>query len=346
MSSPLPLSALLSQALVAYTIEFDNEFEQRMPHRITNHDEASGPQRGPWLTSLVMWSNCMRFVSEEGITVARLEQLAGTSTNLHGMQRWRYIVVEPGASGLIRPTRAGRRAQEIWAPLFGEIEERWRTRFEEGAFDRLRKSLEALVQQFDFGLPDCLPILGYGLFSRVKLMPKPAGSPDLTLATLLSKSLLAFAIEFERKSIVSLAIGANVLRMLTKQGVRVRDLPRLSGVSKEAMAMALGYLQKRELIVIGPDPEGSRNKIVALTSAGIDAQTAYRRSLAAIEKRWEARFGLDTIHNLRESIEGIAGKLFLGLEPYPGGWRASVPKPGTLPHYPMVLHRGGYPDGS
>jgi hypothetical protein len=38
--------------------------------------------------------------------------------------------------------------------------------------------------------------------------------------------------------------------------------------------------------------------------------------------------------------------LFRGLEPYPDGWRASVRKPNTLPHYPMVLHRGGFPDGS
>ena len=37
----LSLSALLSQALVAYTIEFDNEAEHRLPHRTTDHG-ASG----------------------------------------------------------------------------------------------------------------------------------------------------------------------------------------------------------------------------------------------------------------------------------------------------------------
>jgi methyltransferase (TIGR00027 family) len=37
---------------------------------------------------------------------------------------------------------------------------------------------------------------------------------------------------------------------------------------------------------------------------------------------------------------------FQGLDPYPDNWRASVRRPVTLPHYPMVLHRGGYPDGS
>ena len=36
----LPLPALLSRALVAFTIEFDNEFERRMPHR-TSRGPAS-----------------------------------------------------------------------------------------------------------------------------------------------------------------------------------------------------------------------------------------------------------------------------------------------------------------
>ena len=30
----------------------------------------------------------------------------------------------------------------------------------------------------------------------------------------------------------------------------------------------------------------------------------------------------------------------------PLSWRAAVRRPATLPHYPMVLYRGGYPDGS
>ena len=36
-TSPLPLSALLSQVLVAFTIECDNESEPQMPHRTSNY---------------------------------------------------------------------------------------------------------------------------------------------------------------------------------------------------------------------------------------------------------------------------------------------------------------------
>src|ERR1700744_2336156 len=95
MESRLSLSALLSHALVAFTIEFDNEFEQQMVHSTTRHGSTSGKRHGPWLVSMVMWLNCMQYVDEKGISVRELERLARTKTNLPGMQRWGYIVVAP-----------------------------------------------------------------------------------------------------------------------------------------------------------------------------------------------------------------------------------------------------------
>jgi hypothetical protein len=42
--------------------------------------------------------------------------------------------------------------------------------------------------------------------------------------------LLAFTLDFERESAVSLAVAANALRVLTAGGVRMRELPYLTGV--------------------------------------------------------------------------------------------------------------------
>jgi len=386
VDAALPLPTLLSQALVAFTIEFDNEFEHRMPHRTTRHGSTGasrggltgastvgstggsrggstgastvgstgGSRGGPWLVSMAMWSNCMRFVGESGTSVRELESLARTKTNLNGMERWGYIVVDAVDADRIRATPKGRQAREVWGPLSGEIEQRWRARFGAGEIDRLRAALGALVSRLDVELPDCLPILGYGLFSG-----GPVGKPmapaacernadtRLPLAALLSRPLLAFAIEFERESDLSLAISANVVRVLDEKGVRVRDLPLLTGVSKEAIQMALGVLQKKGAVVIGQD------RTARLTAKGREMQDGYRRLLGMIEERWRARFGEETIRAVRESLEPLAGEptagrspLFRGLDPYPDGWRASVRKPQTLPHYPMVLHRGGFPDGS
>lgn len=370
VASRLPLSGFLSQVLVAFTIEFDNEFEHQMPHRTSKHGSPPGSPDAPWLVSLAMWSNCMQFVGEEGVPLGELQRLARTTTNLAGMQRWGYILVEPSLvdsrskqprpDAIVRPTPAGRKAQKVWRLLFGIIEQRWQARYGKDAIDQLRESLWAVASQFDVELPDCLPILGYGLFSRGPDYGRRASAgreaengSRLRLPTLLSRVLLAFALAFEHESEVSLAISANVVRLLDEQGVRARDLPRLAGVSKEAIARALSFLQKHGYAVGEPDPAGSRFKVVRLTPKGREAQDAYRQLVWTIEERWQARYGKDTIHTLRELLERLVGEhsaqpspLFQGLEPYPEGWRASVRKPDTLPHYPMVLHRGGFPDGS
>jgi DNA-binding MarR family transcriptional regulator len=360
VSAHLPLPALLSQVLVAFTIEFDNEFEHRMPHRTTNYGSA-GSRNDPWLVSLVMWSNCMRFVREQGVSVGELERLARTATNFNGMQRWGYIVIAPDpadrrrkpprSAWLIRATPKGRQAQEIWRPLFDTIEKRWQERFGKDEIDQLRELLEVIIGRIDADLPDCLPILGYGLFSRGPDRERrpPAcrpGSPQ-PLSTLLSQVLLAFAIQFERESEMSLAICANVMRVLDEKAMRVRDLPILTGVSKEAISTALGFLQKRQMAVVEPYQSGSSGKVARLTPKGRKAQDAYRHRLGIVEAHWQSYFGVDTIRALRELLARLAGEpLLRGLEPYPDGWRASVRKPNTLPHYPMVLHRGGFPDGS
>jgi DNA-binding MarR family transcriptional regulator len=368
----LPLSTLLSQVLVAFTIELDNEFERLTPHRTTR--AAAGSRGGPWLVSQVMWSNLMQFVTEEGVSVGELQRLARTAMLLlRGMERWGYITVEPGPSDrrsnaprpewVVRATRKGLRAQQVWRPLLGVIEERWRERFGTPEISRLRESLSVLVSQFDVELPEYLPVLGYGLLAEVYnsekraqgMAPAPGDGVEsrLPLTALLSQALLAFTIEYERESQVSLAIGANVLRLLDDRGVPIRDLPRLSGVSKEAIATALSFLEKRRFIVLEPTPNASRGKVARLTEKGQEAQDTYRRLVGDLEEGWRGRFGKEAIHYLRESLQQLVGEpsaelspLFRGLEPHPEGWRASVPRPATLPHYPMVLHRGGYPDGS
>ncbi len=363
----LSLSALLSKALVAYTIEFDNESEHRIPHTTTDFG-ASAHGAGVWLVSLVMWENCMRFVGEDPVTVSELQRLARTRTNLDGMRRWGYITIDgraekirsgqPGRNAVLRATGKGLQARQIWRPIDGLIEQRWRERFGADQTGRLRDALIAVAEGLDPGLPDCLPILGQDLASRgpdPALPPRP-GDIDLgTLPTsaLLSRVLLSFALDYERESSLSLAASTNLLRVLTSEATRLRDLPVRSGISKEAVRWAMGLLLKAHLAVEEPDPAVSRGKVARLTQKGTSAQREYHDLLGTIEERWRQRFGADAISALRHPLEALATgseghppPLFKGLEPYADGWRARVRPPGILPYYPMVLHRGGYPDGS
>jgi hypothetical protein len=356
----LPISSLLSKALVAFTIEFDNEAEHRLPHRTTNHGATPGTLHAPWLVSMAMWFNCMRFVDDCGITVPELERRARTPTNLAGMERWGYIRVAadprpkpPKSAWVVRATTGGRTAQKVWQPLFAEIEKRWNERFGAATIEGLEESLGSIAAQVGHSVPDCMPILGYGLTNADRLAKSAATSTtdqDHSLPALLAKVLLGFALDFERRSTISLAIYANLLRILDATGVRVRELPVRTGVSKESLSMATGILLKRRLAVV--EPAAKSGKIVRLTEAGMVSAREQRRLLADIETEWSARFGVDLLQ-LRNTLEQLDGDgttanspLLLGLEPYPDGWRASVPRLSILPHFPMVLHRGGFPDGS
>jgi hypothetical protein len=378
----LPLSALLSQALVAFTMEADNEAEHRTPHRTQDYGLSPGaPADAPWQASLVMWANCLRHVPDDGITVAGLRAAARTGTNLDGMRRWRYVTYTPApdrgrrprADAVVRLTPGGRRARQVWDSVPAEIEQRWRDRFGGPAVDGLRTALAAVVANLDPRLPDCLPVLGPGLLSEPDLpdaaavrqdlaalnpTPPTSSAPSgslspvatLPLWALLSRTLLAFATEFEDDSGRSLALSANLLRVLTEDGVRSRDVPSLAGISKPAVAITMGRATKQGLVVEEPDPAGTRWKTTRLTSSGERAQRAYYGLTGAIEGGWRSRFGAARVAALRHALEPLAvgdpPPLFGGLTPYEDGWRAQVKPPAVLPHYPMMLHRGGYPDGA
>ncbi len=513
-----PLPALLSQALVAFTIEFDNEFEYRMPHRTTWGPAAGAP--GPWHVSQVMWANFIQFIPAGGIPFREVAALAPL-VNLAGLRRWGYLVVAPDgeaggaaasdggpawdgaglgrpASGgappprpdwLVRLTPAGRQAQQVWRPLAGEIEERWRDRLGAVDFGRLRAGLGAVAGRAAAGFPPYLPVSGMyradpvvldaGARAAAGLRPlagrgtspghgpgadpsgtpgtspgnapgtspgnapgtSPGGSPGtspgasptgkagssprgkagvsppvrpgtsaagnaggrpagdrgaspagdwdtgrpgspgtrpgggpwpvspggpaggLGLPALLSAALLSWRLEYEPEAGLALPVSANLLRILTPEPQRLRDLPARAGISKEAVAVSLGLLERRGHAATGPDLAARRGRAAWLTERGRHAQAGYLRLASTLAERWQARFGAAPVTALGESLRALfvehegQSAVAAALAPYPEGWRANPPylartramisdPAAALPHYPMVSHRGGFPDGS
>ena len=372
--SNTPLSTLLSQALIAYTIELDNEFEHRFV-------QAGGRAR---VVSLVMWSNFLRFVGD-GITVGELPGVAGLPksrmlSTLGGMERWRYIAVGTGSSAkrdgfgsarglkstwVVRPTANGRKAEAIWPKLFDEIAARWRGRFGVDEVDALESSLRAIVEGNAVELPEYLPIVGgaKGMVAGLEPTERRDGTPPrVQLCALLARALLLYTLDFERESALSLPLCANVVRVLDEAGVLVDEIPPRSGISKEAMSMALTFLVKSQYVAV--DGATAATKLARLTPEGRAARDACGPLHSELESGWDARFGAAAVRRLRSSLElllerrkGARTLVSLGLEPYADGWRASAPYAtqtqavmndpvAALPHYPMVLHRGGWPDGS
>jgi DNA-binding MarR family transcriptional regulator len=163
------------------------------------------------------------------------------------------------------------------------------------------------------------------------------------LYTLLSGLLVAFALDVERATGLSLVLGANVLRVLDDVGVPVVRLSELTGIAGMGIENSLSALERGGQIAIQRDPAGGRARLARLTASGLLACAAHLDRVAAVEREWVRRAGKETVHAVREALEL---PLLAGLAPYPDGWRAQVPPPQTLPHFPFVSHRGGYPDGS
>jgi len=346
--SARPLSALLSQILVAFTLELDNEFEREI-------GKAGHP--GARL-SFVLWSNLIRFVPEEGVSVRDLAKRALLEEQqikfmLGCLERWRFATLEPGAkpdnkpkkllkSGLavrdgwgsgrgigsdwivkLTPTR-GAEAKRIWAPLAGSIESRWLSRFGKDEIRQLRGALQSIVGRLDVELPHGFIDIRY----RKRPFP-PRQNPDavdLPLPVLLSQALLAFAIDFERESMAPLALCAGTIRVLGEKPTRESEIARLTGSSPETSG--IGW-QIKPYIVVEPDPAARRGKVIRLSPRGLLAQRNYQRLAAEIEERWQGRFGRENVSALRQSLEALMGAekadhllLSEGLVPAEGTTRA------------------------
>jgi DNA-binding MarR family transcriptional regulator len=322
-----------------------------------------------------MWADFMQFLPPAGVPLREVADLVPL-TNLAGLERWGYVTVGPDPADrrpapprrdhVVRPTRWGRQAQQIWAPLTGVIEERWRERFGAATVERLAGALHAVISPPAGAWPPFLPVSG--------VQPagpgpgQPALSPEhrvasADLATLMARALMSFRAEFEPESAVPLPVSANVLRVLSAGGVALREVPRRAGISKEAVSVSAGWLERRGYVVNEPDPAGGRGRQVRLTPRGEQAQDDYHRLADRIGDGWRARSGDGVIDELTGALRALYAQadgqplIAAGLVPYPDGWRAHPPyqrltkamiadPAGALPHYPLVTHRGGYPDGS
>jgi hypothetical protein len=319
-----PLSALLSQALVAYTVELDNNFELGM-------SRAGFP--GARL-SLVVWTNLIRFIPEDGISVRDLQTTSLGSEDrlrfqLGCLERWGFIYFQQDKSGpaesqarsevkrdgwgsgrgikqtwFVRLARRGRLAETIWPKVWPGVEERWKQRFGAG-YAKLYGALQEIEQNRELELPLSLPGGGNVPWSEVypPRRSQREEAADIPLSALLSRVLLMFTIEFNQRSSVPIMLCANTIRVLDENtSVRLGDLPRLTGCSPEASDV--GWFLKR-FVIVESDPVGKRGKVAKLSPSGLKAQKAYYRLTSEIEKEWEGKFGTTRVRGLRSALEAI-----------------------------------------
>ena len=264
---------------------------------------------------------------------------------------------------MVRATRGGRQAQEIFRPLPALIDDRWRTRFGAGAIGHLEQALRAVFDELPIDPPAYLPVVypdaerqgGAGAPQGDPIGPRrvastgPASRPCSRGSSWPSRSTS------RAESRISLPDRCqHAARARPDRRTRPRPAAadrRVEGGQRDVRGLAGTTRLCR-------DASPTRPRAAARCSASprkvCKAQQKCRRLLDATEMSWRTTYGAVAVDDLRAALEPLVGDGTLASSPLARGSSPTrttgAPRvrqaPATLPHYPMVLHRGGYPDGS
>ena len=102
--------------------------------------------------------------------------------------------------------------------------------------------------------------------------------------------------------------SVGVLRTIDAAGTRPGELARRAGVTPQAMAEFVRYLEERGYVERVPDPTDGRARLVRLTPRGRDASAAAHVVFEQIENRWKRTLGATRYRQLKEMLGELSGR--------------------------------------
>lgn len=97
----------------------------------------------------------------------------------------------------------------------------------------------------------------------------------------------------------------HITRHLTRSGLRLSDLARLAGVSKQAMGKLVDQCDAWNLVRRKADPRDARARLVVFTDAGLGWLNAYEQAVLQTEEEMRSELGKE-----------VATVIAIGLEAY------------------------------
>ncbi len=95
---------------------------------------------------------------------------------------------------------------------------------------------------------------------------------------------------------------SSVFRYILPAGSRVSDLAERAGMTKQSMAYLAQSLADLDYVVIVPDPQDGRAKLVRLTARGVEVWRALVELSAEAEAVAAAAIGRDRMDALRDGL--------------------------------------------
>ena len=96
--------------------------------------------------------------------------------------------------------------------------------------------------------------------------------------------------------------SVGVFRTIDPDGTRPGELARRAGVTPQAMAEFVRYLESRGYVERTADPTDGRARLVHLTPRGREAAAAAHVVFARIEDRWKRTLGAERYKQLKEML--------------------------------------------
>ena len=261
------------------------------------------------MPSLDHWANLLRALDGAGTDRRGLPAFLRLSR-----RAVRSRVLSAARNGWVEEVRLGRGRAEVrlttrgsdiaarWKSLQSAAEEAWQAQIGLDRTARLRQALEKTVSALplehphypaSYGAADASITGGNG--EDWKPVPREGGDTVsyLPLSALVSEALVAFAMDYERKSPVALSLSTTVVKRIPPQGRPLRELGNPVGVSA---------LERHGFVrVIG----ARGGEIVILTPKGHAASEAYGERVGAVEADWRDRFGDENVASLRRALADV-----------------------------------------
>lgn len=270
----VPLNVLLSRALLD----------------LTRCVEATGA------AEVVLWSNLLRVVDEDGVDRAELPSRVRLSrrvvkTTVNGMARHGWVTDD---GGVVRLSDVARGARDEWGSALVQAEANW-----PGAAS-LRSPLEAVVSELPlesshypcgYGTADWRITGGSGV--DWKPVPRDRHSDtvsSLSVLALLSQALVGFSIEYESRVPFALLVGVYFDSHFADGALPLTGAPPILAITGNGKSS----LERHGAVIV------DRSGQVVLTPVGQQLRDAYRPAVASIESSWG-----QSAATLRAALEAV-----------------------------------------
>ena len=101
-----------------------------------------------------------------------------------------------------------------------------------------------------------------------------------------------------------------ILQMIPADGIRITDLARTAGMTKQSLGEFIDWLEARGFVASGKDPADARVRLVTRTAAGDAAADAAARAIAVIERDWRAEIGAREYDTMKQALRDLGRDSF------------------------------------